>query len=69
MIPERGPDCDLCTPDMHYLLTCPICATQWDEPPCPNIYKCPKCFCEVKVRDWEHAEWYSLHIEQRPAPV
>lgn len=51
MIPGWGPSCDLCTPDVHYLLTCPQ-GHEWDEPPCAGDYACPECYAVVSV-SWD----------------
>lgn len=56
MIPAYGPDCDLCVPDAHYLLTCPTCGRQWDEPPTPGKFKCV-CGVEVEVTSEDDKAW------------
>jgi predicted amidophosphoribosyltransferase len=57
MIPGWGPECDLCIPDVHYLLTCPKCAREWDEPPTPGEFKCPSCAEPVSVTWEEDHAW------------
>jgi hypothetical protein len=57
MIPGLGPSCDLCTPEFHYLLTCPTCGEEWDEPPTPGKFDCPKCATQVHVTLDEAESW------------
>lgn len=56
MIPRYGPDCDLCLPSVHYLLTCSK-GHEWDEPPTPGEFECPHCGEEVTVTDDEDKSW------------
>lgn len=57
MIPGFGSSCDLCTPDVHYLLTCPACGEEWDEACTPGEFKCPKCGATVTVTSAEDDAW------------
>lgn len=56
MIPELGPECDLCTPDVHYLLKCPKCEQEWDAPCSPGAFTCP-CGEVVLVTHDNHQVW------------
>lgn len=56
VIPGYGGDCDMCTPNVHYLLEC-ACGYEWDEPPCPGVFECPQCGAEAGVDRTEHEAW------------
>jgi hypothetical protein len=56
VIPLFGPGCDMCTPDVHYLLRCE-CGREWDEPPCPGVFECPQCGVAVEVTPEEDEAW------------
>lgn len=57
MVPAQGKFCELCTPPVHYMLTCTGCLHQWHEPPSPGVFMCPKCGTEVTVSFAEHGNW------------
>ena len=57
MIPGYGPDCDLCTPDVHYALKCATCDREWDEPSAPDTFLCPGCGAELVVSYEDDVAW------------
>lgn len=62
MVPARGKFCELCTPPVHYMLTCTGCLHPWHEPPSPGIFVCPKCGTEVEVSSAEHDKWETVVV-------
>jgi hypothetical protein len=57
MTPGNGSQCDYCPSGRHYLLRCPTCAHQWEEPPLLADFTCPQCGTDLVVTAAEHAAW------------
>jgi hypothetical protein len=59
VIPEYGPDCDLCSaPAVHFLLRCAL-GHEWDVPAVRGSYKCRECGDVVTVSSRE--QWLFWH--------
>jgi hypothetical protein len=53
VIPELGPECDICAdPAFHYLLRCPN-GHEWDDHAASGEHECPDCGQVVTVSDEE----------------
>jgi len=66
MLPKLGSFCELCPLPAHYSLTCPSCASDWEEPSFPGEVTCPHCGATAVVGPQEHAEFKRLVLATRP---